>query len=496
MWDPAPAITVDRNRAILVRARPRAFPGGRMSSTDGLSGANDLSIRGQKRKNSFFLVLAAGLLLFAAAVGIAFIILRPTTLRIAVGPSGGDDQQLVQAMAQTFASDGGTVRLAVVTTAGPVDSIAALAAGKADLAVARTDEEMPEGTMSVAIMRKNVVVLWAPTGTARRAVRKETKSKVKAIEDLAGRKVGVVGRTKVNVTLFRVILKESGVDPDKVTVAQFGTDQVNEMVRDTSVDAFMTVAPLDGKLTIDAILATARLRGEPTFLPIDVSEAIAARHPLYESEEIPGSAFTSSPARPDDTVETVGVNHLIVAPKSLSETTVATLTRQIFAAKPSLARAVPAAAKIEKPDTDKDAALPAHPGAAAYIDGTERTFMDKYSDYIWGAVLLLSLAGSVTAGVRHYIKRDERRLNTLHREKLVAAISQVRKIDTIEELDAMQCLADEILRETLECYDDGAIEESDLAAYSLVLGQFHHAVADRRAVLGGTPVSMSRMRAG
>jgi hypothetical protein len=268
------------------------------------------------------------------------------------------------------------------------------------------------------------------------------------------------------------------------------------MVRDTSVDAFMTVAPLDGKLTIDAIVATARLRGEPTFLPIDVSEAIAARHPLYESEEIPGSAFTSSPARPDDTVETVGVNHLIVAPKSLSDTTVAALTRQIFAAKPSLAREVPAAAKIEKPDTDKDAALPAHPGAAAYIDGTERTFMDKYSDYIWGAVLLLSLAGSVTAGVRHYIKRDERRLNTLHREKLVAAISQVRKIDTVEELDAMQCLADEILRETLECYDDGAIEESDLAAYSLVLGQFHHAVADRRAALGGTPVSMSRMRAG
>jgi hypothetical protein len=56
----------------------------------------------------------------------------------------------------------------------------------------------------------------------------------------------------------------------------------------------------------------------------------------------------------------------------------------------------------------------------------------------------------------------------------VAAISQVRKIDSIEELDAMQCEADSILRETLNCYDNGAIEEADLAAYSLVLGQFHH----------------------
>ena len=111
---------------------------------------------------------------------------------------------------------------------------------------------------------------------------------------------------------------------------------------------------------------------------------------------------------------------------------------------------MPIAAKIEKPDTDKDAALPAHPGAAAYIDGNERTFMDQYSDYIWGAVLLLSLLGSGSAAVRHYIKRDERRLNTSHREKLLATISEVRKIESIEQLDVLQREADDILRETLE----------------------------------------------
>ncbi len=462
--------------------------GSTMSSLDG-----DLALRG-RRKGSPFLVLAAGLLFFAAAVGAAFIVLRPTTLRIAVGPAGSDDLQLAQAMAQTFATEGASVRLTVITTAGPVDSLAALAAGKADLAVGRTDEDMPEGTSSVAIMRKNVVVLWAPAGTPRKGAKKETKPRIKAIEDLAGRRIGVVGRTKVNTALLRVILKESGVDPDKVQVTQFGTDQVSEMVHDASIDAFMMVGPADSKLLLEAITATARLRGEPTFLPVDVSEAIAARHPLYESEEIPGSSFTTSPARPDDTLETVSVNHLIVAPKSLSESVVGTLTRQIFAAKPALTRQVLAASKIEKPDTDKDAALPAHPGAAAYIDGTERTFMDRYSDYIWGVVLLFSVLGSATAAVRHFIKRDERRLNILHREKLVLAIAQARKIETIEELDALQCEADDILRETLDCYDDGAIDESDIAAYGLVLDQFHHAIADRRAALG-TPVTIQHMKA-
>jgi TRAP transporter TAXI family solute receptor len=459
-----------------------------------LTGASDL--RSRRSKGSPLLALAAGLLLFAAIVGVAFIVLRATTLRIAVGPSGSSDLQIIQGLAQHFARESASVRLSVNTTAGAMDSIAVLAAGNADLAVARADEEMPDGTESVAVLRKNVVVIWAPGGSAPKAPRKLARSKIKAIGDLPGHRIGVVGRTEINVKLLRVILQESGVDPDKVEIAQFTDDKLTDMVKDNSIDAFMLVGPVDSKLTSDAITTTARLRGEPVFLPIDVSEAIAARHTQYESEEIPGSSFTTSPARPDDKIETVGVNHLIVAPKSLSETAVGTLTRQIFATKPSLAREIADASKIEQPDTDKDAALPAHPGAAAYIDGTERTFMDKYSDYIWGVVLLFSLLGSITAALRHFIRRDERKLNVAHREKLVDAIARVRKINSIEELDALQYEADEILRETLAYFDDGVIEESDLAAYQLVLEQFHHAVVDRRAALSGAAVNLGRMRAG
>jgi TRAP transporter TAXI family solute receptor len=467
-----------------------------MSASDILDGLKDLPVRGRRKKGAPFLILATALLIFAAVVGACFLILRPTTLRIAVGPAGSDDQNLIQALAQAFARDGSSVRLSLVTTAGPLDSIAALAAGNADLAVGRTDEEMPDGTESVAILRKNVVVLWAGSGTKRKGSGKDAKAttKIKAIDDLAGHRVGVVGRTDVNSKLLRVILTESGVNPDKVAITKFDAGQTSEMVRDTTVDAFMTVGPVDSKITLDAIAATARIRGEPVFLPVDVSEAIASRHPVYESEEIPGSAFSSSPARPDDKVETVGVNHLIVAPKSLSDTTVGALTAQLFAARPLLAKTIPSAAKIEKPDTDKDAALPAHPGAAAFIDGTERTFMERYSDYIWGAVLLLSVLGSATAWLRHYIKRDERKLNTLHREKLLLAIGLLRQIDNLEDLDTLQREADEILRETLECYDDGAIEEGDLTAYGLVLDQFHNAIVDRRAAIGGI-ANLPRLRA-
>ena len=466
-----------------------------MSVSDGL---NAPPASAGRKRSSPFLLIAAALLIFAAIAGAAFLLWRPTTLRIAVGPAGSDDQRLIQNLAQTFASEGSPVRLTVISTAGAVESLGLLGTGETDLAVGRADEEMPKGAGAVAILRKNVVVLWAPSGAPRKGAKKDTKAKIKEIADLEGHRIGVLGRTPININLLKVILSESGLNPDKVAVSRFSTSQITDMVRDPSIDAFMTVGPLDSKITTDAITTTARLRGEPAFIPIDVSETIAHKHPLYESEEIPGSSFTSAPARPEDTVDTVSVNHLIVAPKSLSDTTVGAFTRALFAVRPALARDDPAASKIQKPDTDKDAAIPAHPGAAAYIDGTERTFLDKYSDYFWGAILLLSVLGSGAAWLRHYVKRDERNITTLHRDKLLSAIAQARKTNSLEELDALQEEADEFLRETLECYDDGAIEEGDLSAYGLVLEQFHHAVADRRAVIAASPAAstdLPRVRA-
>jgi TRAP transporter TAXI family solute receptor len=450
-----------------------------------------------KRKNYSLLILAAGIFMFGLAAGTVYYLLRPVTLRIAVGPPGSDDQKLVQLMAHTFNHEGSPVRLLPVTTPGAAESIALFTAGKADLAVARGDLNLPANAESVAILRKNVVVLWAPSGVAPKGSKKPPAAKIKSIDDLAGHRVGVIGRTQANVTLLRVILTESGVNPDKVAVNQFGTNQITEMARDPAIDAFMAVGPLDSKITVDAIAATATARGEPKFLPIDVSETIAKKNPLYEAEEIPGSIFSSSPARPEDKIDTVSVNHLIIAPKSLSDTTVGAFARQLFTLRSQLARELPIASKIEKPDTDKDAALPAHQGAAAYIDGNERTFLEKYTDYIWGAILLLSGIGSAGAWLQHYWKRDEREQYVAHRDNLLDLISKARRAETPDELGDMQSDADSVLREAFECYDDGTIEEGDLAAIGLALEQFHHAVTDRRFTLATSVPApdMPRMRA-
>jgi TRAP transporter TAXI family solute receptor len=463
-----------------------------MSSSDRTSKTSDAARRRRRRSNSLLLVLAVGFLVFGAAAGALFYALRPEILRIAVGPSGSNDHKVVQAMADAFAMESRTVRLFPITTNGAVEALALLGSGKADLAIGRGDLEMPADAQTVAILRKNFVVLWSPSGLAGKGSRKRHAPKIKEIADLAGHRVGVIGRTAANPALLQIILSASGVEADKVAVTHFGTDHIEELARDPTVDAFMAVGPLDSKITSDAIAATARARGEPKFLATEASEAIALKHPRYESEEIPPSVFNADPAWPDDKVETVSVSHLIVARKTLSETTVAAFFRQLFAVRQAIARQLPGSAHITKPDTEKDTELPVHGGAAAVIDGNERTFLDRYGDYFWFALLLLSGIGSAGAWLRRYLNRDEGEDNTSHRNRILTMVSSARTAETNQELLALQREADAIIRETLECYDDGAIEEEELAAFGLVLELLSHAIVERRATLQGGPLEPVR----
>lgn len=466
-----------------------------MSASDDFSQRSDLARRRRRRRNSLLLLFVAGVLLFSAAAAGLYYSLRPEVLQIAVGPPGSDDEKLIQAMAKAFAEERRAVRLAPITTEGAVESLLLLGASKADLAVARADLEMPDNAESVALVRKNFVVLWTPSGRSAKGARKPPAAKIKEIADLAGRRVGVIGRTQANVTLLRLILTKSGVAPEKVAITQFATNQIEELAGDSTIDAVMAVGPLDSKITANAIAATARARGEPKFLAIDASEAIAFKHPLYEAEEIPPGVFNSSPQWPEDKVDTLSISHVIVARKALSDTMVAAFARQLFAIRHSLAKQVPGAAHIKKPDTDKDAALPVHRGAAAFIDGNERTFLERYSDYFWFSILLLSGLGSAGAWLRQFLKRDERDRTTVHRHKIMAMVTKIRAVESAAEIFAMQREVDAIIREALQCYDDGAIDEQELAAFGLVLELFHHVVAERREGFEAGAAEPARWRA-
>jgi TRAP transporter TAXI family solute receptor len=447
------------------------------------------SPRSAKRK-MMFVTLAGVLAVIGAVAGAYYFAMRPVTLRIAVGPANSDDLKVVQALTQAFSQAHSQIRLRPLQTDGAAASAKALADGNADLAIIRGDLDVPKNAQAVATLRKNVAVLWVPPPAKGKG--KKAGPKITKIPQLAGRRIGVVGRTPANVNLLKVILQQYGVDPNKVEIVQFPANEVAEAIRGQKADSYLAAGPVNSKITAEAITASTRDGGTPTFLAIDSAEAIAQNHPAYEASEIPAGAFGGSPDKPDDEVKTISFSHHIVARKGISESTIAAFTRQLFAIRQSLMAEFPLAAKIETPDTDKDAVIPVHPGAAAFVDGEEKTFLDRYSDYIWWGLMGLSAMGSAGAWFAGYLKKDERSNNSSLRERLLDMLARARRSDSTEELDQMQAEADEILRDTLHCFEDGAIEEGALTAFNIALEQFHNAVADRKTILLSMPQNLQR----
>ncbi len=105
--------------------------------------------------------------------------------------------------------------------------------------------------------------------------------------------------------------------------------------------------------------------------------------------------------------------------------------------------------------------------------------------------MALSALGSAGAWFASYLRKDERVTNSGLRERLLEMLTAARKSTSIDELDAMQAEADEIMRDTLHCFEDGAIEEGSLTAFSIALEQFHNAVADRKTFLLDTAADVT-----
>jgi TRAP transporter TAXI family solute receptor len=450
------------------------------------------SPRPAKQRSTF--VMLAGLLAIVGALAAGYYFaMRPVTLRIAAGPANSDDLKVVQALTQAFNNQQHSqVRLRPIQTDSAGASANLLGEGKADLAIIRGDLDVPKNAQAVATLRKNVVVLWVPSA-------QKTKGKKPApitkIAQLAGRKVGVVGRTPANVNLLKVILDQYGVDSAKVEIIQFPAHEAADAIRNQRADAYLAAGPVNSKITADAIAASTRDGGTPKFLPIDLADAIAQNHPAYEASEIPAGTFGGAPDKPEEEVKTISFSHHIVARKGVSESTIAAFTRQLFAIRQSLKSEFPLAAKIETPDTDKDATIPVHPGAAAFVDGEEKTFLDRYSDFIWWGLMGLSAMGSAGAWFAGYLKKNERSLNTSQRDRLLDMLTAARSSDSMDELDQMQSEADAILRDTLLCFEHGAIEEGTLTAFNIAIEQFHNAVADRKALLLNMPQNLHRASA-
>lgn len=423
--------------------------------------------RNEHRRRVLYALAAAGFFVAMIASGILFATLRPMTLRIAVA-FASEDARIVEAIARVLTRERSSVRLSV-SVVDQGQETALLRRGDADLAAVRSDV-MSADLLSIAVLRKSALFLW----TAH--IPGQKPSRATEWKNLVGSRIAVLNGTSADLALLNVVLSSEGVPPNKVEIVPLGS--MDAMAGDKSFNFFATTGAIKSKALAEIFRSFSRLREAPNFLDLETAEAIVLRQPTIEAVEIPKSAFGSNPALPPEAVSVVAVSNLVVAGKALSEQAAAAFSRELFAHRQMILREIPDTATIEKPNTEKDAAIPAHPGVAAYIDGTERTFLERYGDYFWGGILVLSALGSFGAGLRAFLYPDEQENASSLRDRVLDLAAKIRD-SADEDMVQIENEIDHIVRETLDKYDHGVLEEGALTALGIAIEQFRSAAANR-----------------
>jgi TRAP-type uncharacterized transport system substrate-binding protein len=427
-------------------------------------------------------VLLAGVFCIVAGVGLISyrLYLRPTTLTIAVGSFDGEAKQIASVVAGRLAITQSPVRLRIEDSGNVLDAAKAFAAGTADLAVVRADAGDLQQARTVALTAHGVVMIVAPPG-----------SSITSIAKLRGHTVGVVGG-EINHSVVEVLKKEYDLGRANVVFKDIAPADARQAVQSKEVAALLLVVPLtDRYLSFVKGLFREDPNSSPVLIPIDSAGAIADIKGPYESFDIPKGTLRGAPPVPDDDITTLRVGYYLVANRHLNSTLVADLARKIMSVRRDLVNEQPLLLGIAAPDTDADAFIAVHPGAAAFYNGTQESFMDRYGNAIYLTPMALGAIASVFAAAWRFlgVRPSETSHPTL--DALCALPGRIRRSDDEAELMAIEDEVDAIVRaELVKCADreESASETQALIAAAHRLDNLIH---HRRIVLAArAPVNL------
>src|SRR5215831_11726991 len=411
-------------------------------------------------------VLAAGASLFAYRW-----YTRPVTLSIAVGSLDGEAPKVVSALASRLAEMNAPVRLKVVETAGAVQSAEAFASGKTDLAVVRGDVGDLSHAQAVVVLAEAVALLVAPPGSS--------------ITDLAGLKrvtVGVVGG-ETNQKIVSLLTKAYNLDRANVVFKNLALAETRRALETKEVRAILFVIPLTEKyLSLVRGLFPQNTKTAPVLIPIENTGAIAEED-AYESFDIPKGTLRGAPPIPDDDLTTLKVSFYLVAKKSLDKDLVAGLTQALTSARRDLVGELPILAQVKAPDTDPGAYLPVHPGAAEFYNGTQQSFLDKWSNAIFLAPMALGALVTVLAAAWKFLRFGELKTKEAELDLLYSLARRIRQAEKESDLSEVEDQIDEVLRAQrakAPTDDEAALDTSIL---NVAAHRLENLIHDRRAVL-------------
>jgi TRAP-type uncharacterized transport system substrate-binding protein len=386
----------------------------------------------------------------------------------------------MSAIASQLVTDSAPVRLKVVDTGNAVEAGKSFAAGKVDLAVVRGDVGDLSQAQAIVVLSHVTVLLIAPPG-----------SSIDSIEKLAGRTVGVLGG-EANAKIVEVLNKTYDLTRSKVVFKNLNLQDARQAVQSKQVSALLVAIPLTEKyLTLVKGFFPQGPKALPVLIGFESAGAIAEANRAYESFDVPKGTLRGSPPAPEDDVTTLRTSLYLVAKKTLNSDVATSLAQSIIKVRRELLRENPLFAQITAPSLDADAYLAVHPGAAAFYNGTQQSFIDEYSNYIYLGPMMLGGMASLLAAAWNFLGIGQPKFREGPLDSLYGFSRRIRAARSEAELSSIEEEIDNILSAERLKADTGDEHAVDTATLNVIAHRLENLIHDRRAILIVKPQAAS-----
>ena len=176
-----------------------------------------------------------------------------------------------------------------------------------------------------------------------------------------------------------------------------------------------------------------------------------------------------------------------MASKQLGNDVAGDLAEALMKARRDLLGELPILAQITAPSTDSDAFLPVHPGAAAFYNGTQESFLDQWGNAIFLAPMILGALISVAAAAWKFLREGEPGKSEQALDLLYALGRRIRSAEGEQELSEIEREIDKVLQMQRVKAAEGDENALDGTTLNVAAHRLQSLVHDRRTLLAARP---------
>ena len=395
------------------------------------------------------------LLLSLATVSGGRIWLRNSeTLTFAVGEANGPEARFASRLAAMLKASSSRLHVRIIPSTDSAKALAQFDHKLADLAVLRTDAKVPPRARSLAILDHDLLLLISPGG-----------KKIKSLAELKKKKIALLTRGN-NLAFVRNVLE---IPANTDASARLQLAPPNATIDQLFASGYGAVIAVDHSSAIvrDRSFEQSARRAPFTVNAIDEATALSRRYPGISEETLATGLLSSTPQIPDDDLDTVGLQWLLVGQAANPANTAGELARTIYENKAELALDDGFASKIEPADVDKSAFVAAHQGVDEYINDTSKSFLERYSDLFYVGIAALGVIGSLFAALYTKVTRVAPEKASELATAILDIGERVADVQTIEALVGLQDELESVRRRAVIGLRDGTISSDGLDTFKL-----------------------------